>query len=179
MGDQEALLQKLRKLDSQAITQIHALYYPAVYRYVRYRLGDESLSEDITSEAFVRLLEAFHKGRGPKNSLKGWLIGTASNLVNDHFRNQYNQPIHSLSEQITSSTGNPEHQVDEAARRAMIQSAFARLSPHQQHVLALRFGSGFSLAETAAVMGKTVNAVKQLQFRALVTLRQNMAGEIE
>ncbi len=179
MGEQEALLRKLRQLDPQAITQIHALYYPAVYRYVRYRLGDEPLSEDITSEAFVRLLEAFHKGRGPKTSLKGWLIGTASNLVNDHFRAQYNQPTHPLSEQITSSTGNPELQVDEAARRAMIQSALARLSPPQQHVLALRFGSGFSLAETAAVMKKKVNAVKQLQFRALAALRQNMEGETE
>jgi RNA polymerase sigma-70 factor (ECF subfamily) len=52
------------------------------------------------------------------------------------------------------------------------------LTTDQQHVLALRFGSGCSLAETAEIMGKKPNAIKQLQFRALAALRKNLEGEI-
>ena len=52
------------------------------------------------------------------------------------------------------------------------------LTTDQQHVLALRFGSGCSLAETAEIMGKKPNAIKQLQFRALAALRKNIEGEI-
>jgi RNA polymerase sigma-70 factor (ECF subfamily) len=48
------------------------------------------------------------------------------------------------------------------------------LTPEQQHVLALRFSQELSLEETAAVMGKNVNAVKVLQFRAVQALRQRM-----
>jgi RNA polymerase sigma-70 factor (ECF subfamily) len=49
-----------------------------------------------------------------------------------------------------------------------------QLTPEQQHVLALRFGEGFSLEETAAVMNKNVNAIKALQFRALASLQRGI-----
>ncbi|MFN2152656.1 MAG: sigma factor-like helix-turn-helix DNA-binding protein, partial [Anaerolineales bacterium] len=41
----------------------------------------------------------------------------------------------------------------------------------------LRFGDGYSLEETAAVMQKKVNAVKALQFRALAALQRHI-GEV-
>jgi RNA polymerase sigma-70 factor (ECF subfamily) len=48
------------------------------------------------------------------------------------------------------------------------------LTEDQQQVLALRFGQGYSLEETAAVMKKKINAVKALQFRALNALQRVM-----
>jgi RNA polymerase sigma-70 factor (ECF subfamily) len=53
----------------------------------------------------------------------------------------------------------------------------AQLTPDQQNVLALRFGEGYSLEETASAMRKNVNAVKALQFRALAALQRNL-GEV-
>jgi RNA polymerase sigma-70 factor (ECF subfamily) len=46
------------------------------------------------------------------------------------------------------------------------------LTVDQQHVLALRFAEEYSLEETAHIMGKTIGAVKTLQFRALAALRR-------
>ncbi len=53
-----------------------------------------------------------------------------------------------------------------------IRWAMARLTPDQQHVLALRFSQDCSLEETASMVGKSVNAVKVLQFRALAAMRR-------
>ena len=50
------------------------------------------------------------------------------------------------------------------------------MTPEQQNVLALRFGQGYSLEETASLLEKKVNAVKALQFRALAAL-QRQIGE--
>jgi RNA polymerase sigma-70 factor (ECF subfamily) len=47
-----------------------------------------------------------------------------------------------------------------------------QLTSEQQHVLALRFADEHSLEETAAIMEKSVNAVKALQFRAIASLRR-------
>jgi RNA polymerase sigma-70 factor (ECF subfamily) len=58
-----------------------------------------------------------------------------------------------------------------------VQEAYARLTSEQQDVLALRFGQGYSLEETALHMKKKVNAVKALQFRALAAL-QRQIGEV-
>ena len=53
-----------------------------------------------------------------------------------------------------------------------MQSAFARLTSEQQDVLALRFGQGYSIEETAAHLKKNANDVKALHFRALASLQR-------
>jgi len=90
-------LENLRELDPETITEVHNHYFPEIYRYARYRLGDSSAAEDVAGEVFVRLLEALHSGRGPSKSLRGWIFGTASNLVNDTFRRVYKHEIEELS----------------------------------------------------------------------------------
>jgi RNA polymerase sigma-70 factor (ECF subfamily) len=67
--------------------------------------------------------------------------------------------------------------VDLREQNRAVQVAYAQLTSEQQHVLALRFGQGYSLEETASYMKKKVNAVKALQFRALAAL-QRMIGEM-
>jgi RNA polymerase sigma-70 factor (ECF subfamily) len=68
-------------------------------------------------------------------------------------------------------------EVDSREQNRMVQSAYARLTAEQQHVIALRFGQGYSLEETANYLKKNVNAVKALQFRALAAL-QRQIGEV-
>ena len=61
----------LQRLDSQAIGAIYDQYFSEVYRYVRYRINDDAVAEDIASDVFVRLLEAAQRRQGPQSSLKG------------------------------------------------------------------------------------------------------------
>ena len=68
-------------------------------------------------------------------------------------------------------------EIDLREQADAVRGAYAELSSDQQNVLALRFGSGYSLEETARVMQKNVNAVKALQFRALAALQRNI-GEV-
>ncbi len=175
--DEQTALEGLRKLDSQAIGAVYDRYFPEVYRYVRYRIGDETIAEDIASDVFVRLLEASRKKQGPQSNLRGWLIATASNAVNDHHRRNYRRPVEALSETIPDGAPSIHTEVDLRERQHLVQRALARLTAEQQHVLALRFGQGYSLEETAAVLDKNINAVKALQFRALAAL-QRQIGEV-
>lgn len=170
-------LDGLQKLDSQAISAIYDQYFSEVYRYVRYRLNDDRTAEDIASEVFVRLLEASQKKQGPQSSLKGWLIATASHSVNDHLRRQYRRPVEALSDSMPDNQPSIHSEVDLRERNRIVQSAYAQLTPEQQNVLALRFGQGYSLEETAAYLKKNINAVKALQFRALASL-QRQIGEV-
>lgn len=167
-------LKGLKNLDPQTITAIHNFYYPVIYRYARYRLSDETVVEDVVSETFVRLLEAVKAKKGPRKSLRGWLLGTVSNLVNDHYRKKYSRKMQSLSEELHSDVPGPVKVIETLEEHEAVRSAFSKLTSEQQHVLALRFGSGLTLEETANVIGKKVNAVKQLQFRALGALRRNV-----
>ena len=177
LPDTQRELAGVRKLDSQAIAAVYDRYFPDVYRYVIYRLGVESLAEDIASDVFVRLLEAARSRRGPKTNLKGWLLSTASNAVADHLRRAYRRPTEALSETIPDLAATLTDEIDRRQQADSVRQAYAQLTPDQQNVLALRFGDGYSLEETAAVMQKKVNAVKALQFRALAAL-QRQIGEV-
>jgi len=175
--NEQSALNGLQKLDSQSIGAIYDQYFSEVYRYVRYRIGDDAVAEDIASDVFVRLLEAVSKRQGPQTNLRGWLIATASNAVNDHLRRQYRRPVEALSDSLPDGGPGIHAEVDLREQNRVVQTAYAQLTSEQQHVLALRFGQGYSLEETAVYMKKKVNAVKALQFRALAAL-QRQIGEV-
>lgn len=170
----EDLLVRAQKLDSSALAEIHDRYYPDVYRYVRYRLYDEQVCEDISAEVFLRLLDALHKKRGPEHNLRGWLFGTASNLVNDHLRTRYARKVEILDvdDNDLVESEHPEESYEEDWMQQQVRLALQELTPEQQHVLALRFSGEHSLDDTANLMGKSVTAVKGLQFRAIASLRR-------
>ena len=175
--DEESALKGLREFDPQAISLIHAHYYPDVYRYARYRLDDTHLAEDIAAEVFMRLLEAVNAGQGPRTTLRGWLMATASNMVNDYYRKVYRRPEEELSDQLHAEIPGILSIMENREQLKAVRAALEKLTPDQQNILSLRFGAGYSLEQTAETIGKKVNAVKQLQFRALAALRRHLGED--
>jgi len=176
--DERRALDGLHELNSQAISAVYDQFFPEIYRYVFYRLSDQAVAEDLTSDVFVRLLEAVQNKRGPQTNIKGWLIATASHAVVDHLRRRYRRPVEGISESFADHLPGPPIEFDLREQNRAVQDAYAQLTSEQQNVLALRFGQGYTLEETAAHMQKNVNAIKALQFRALAAL-QRQIGEVE
>ena len=175
--DERRALAGMRELDSQAIGAVYDKYFQEIYRYVFYRTSDQALAEDLASDVFVRLLEAIRNKRGPQTNIKGWLLSTASHAVLDHLRRRYRRPVETISESLADRRPGPSIEFDLREQNRCVREAYSQLTPEQQNVLALRFGQGYSLEETALHMRKNVNAVKALQFRALAAL-QRQIGEV-
>jgi RNA polymerase sigma-70 factor (ECF subfamily) len=174
IDNERRVLDGLQELDPQIIGDIYDQYFSEVYRYVCYRINDDTVAEDIASEVFVRLLEAAQNRKGPQSSIKGWLIATASNAVNDHLRAIYRKPTEALSETMPDEGSNITFELDLREQNRVLHSAYTQLTAEQQHVLALRFGLGYSLEETAVQLKKKVNAIKALQFRALASIQRQI-----
>jgi RNA polymerase sigma-70 factor (ECF subfamily) len=178
MITEKDVINDVKNLDRQAIGQIYDKYFSEVYRYVLYRIGDTTLAEDIAGEVFLRLVEAARTGKGPQTNLKAWLIATASHIVADQFRKEYRATEEILSDELPDQTPQPAIEVDQREQNSMVESAYKGLTSEQQEVIALRFGQGYSLNETASIMKKNINAVKALQFRALSALSREL-GEVD
>jgi RNA polymerase sigma-70 factor, ECF subfamily len=172
--DDQQELDGVRQLNPRVISDIYDRYFPVVFRYVRYRLSDIKQAEDIASDVFIRLLEAMRNGKGPESNVKAWLLGTASHVVNDYYRKTYRQPTEDIEEYYPDQQATPSESSEQRDRQRRIREALVKLTPEQQHVIALRFGQELSLEETAAIMKKNVNAVKQLQLRALAALNRQV-----
>ena len=141
-------------------------------------MGDDGLAEDISSEVFLSLLKAVKSRRTPRVNLRGWLIGTARHMIIDHLRREHRHPSQAISNALESGEPALSEQVEGRLASRALHLALIQLTEDQQQVLALRFGQGYSLEETAAVMKKKTTAVKALQFRALNAL-QRVIGEVK
>lgn len=172
INSEQTELEALRRLDPQGISAIFDRYYPDVFRFVRYRLNDELVAEDIASEVFIRLLEALKSGRGPQSNLKAWLLATASHIATDHLRKKYRRPTEELPDTVADAGPGLPLDYEQKERERRLKNAMSLLTKEQQNVLTLRFNQAYSLEETASLMNKNINAIKQLQFRALAALNR-------
>ncbi len=174
MQDERSLLAAARRLDPDALGQIHDLYYQPLFRYIAYRVPDVATAEDIAADVFRRLLDALHDGKPPRRTLRGWLYQVASNIVSDHYRQRERTPEAALDEQMAADDSVIET-VSLSLRRQAVVDAAGRLTDEQQRVLALRFGAGLAIKEVAEVLGKSEAAVKMLQARAVAALAEELA----
>jgi RNA polymerase sigma-70 factor (ECF subfamily) len=177
MNDEQTNLKRLAQMDPRAVTEVHDRHFAELFRYAHYRVSSPEVAEDIVSDVFVRLLEAAKRGKAPHSNLRGWLFSTCSNAINDHFRKRYKHAPRRLSDTLAADDPGPAKTLDVQEHLTHLNAALAQLTPDQQHVIALRFGAGYSLQETARLTGRQVNAVKALQFRAIQALRRLMDVE--
>ncbi|MCI0394297.1 MAG: sigma-70 family RNA polymerase sigma factor [Chloroflexi bacterium] len=177
MQDELTLLAGVRKLDPQALAAVHDHYYPAIYRYIAYRVANRETAEDLTSEVFIRLLNAVRDQTAPQNTLRGWLYGVASRVVADHHRRGYRGQEVELSESLESPTADPADAVADRLAYDDLQAAVAELTDEQMDVIALRFGYEMPIRDVAEIIGKSEGAVKQLQARAVAALSRKLRGQ--
>ena len=157
--------------DKQALLQLYRDHSPGIYRYAYRMLGDQGLAEDCVSDTFTRYLQLLRNGRRLEGNLQAYLYRVAHNWVVDHYRRQV--PTETLADDIHSDpAGNPEAELDERQETEVLRAALARLSHDQRMVVELRFIEDWPHDRVAEILGKTVDATRALQYRALASLRR-------
>lgn len=174
--EDQTLLERVQQQDQQALAEVYDQYSDRIYQYLYYRLGDADVTADLTGEVFLALIKSLKKGKPPKTSLSGWLYSVARNLTADYIRTKGRTVP--LMENLVADAPSLTEKAHIAHLRPALKEALIQLTEEQQHVIALRFGQGYSLNETAELMDKTVGAIKALQHRALASLGRLMPQEI-
>lgn len=152
--------------------QIFDTHYEQIYRYVYRRLGNKDRAENIASETFYRLLDAFQKGQGPSDGELYWLYRVAHNLVVDLYRQSDREPLPLFEQVLSDQDPLPEEGMLQVQEQARVRWALAQLTEDQQQVLELKFMEGMDNKQVAAVLQKTVGSVKSLQHRGLASLER-------
>lgn len=173
---EDRLLDRARQGDQDAIRQIYEAYFSPIFQFIRMRVDDTYTAEDLSGNVFLKLVKACQEHKAPQKSLRGWLFKVARNEIYDYFGKQQRLAETVLAEWIPAPDDHePEVQFMRRLSIEHARYAIRQLSPDQQEVIILRFGQLLNLQETADIMGKSVQAVKSLQFRAVNALRQILA----
>ncbi|VXC21402.1 sigma-70 family RNA polymerase sigma factor [Nocardioides sp. AX2bis] len=167
-----ALVELARGGDAEAFGMLFDHYHPQVYRFLYHRTRSVTLAEDLTSETFFRALRRMPDFRWQGKDFGAWLMTIARNLTVDHFKSgrvrmESTTEDMSRHDDVTEST---EDAVLAALTHEVLLDALQQLSDEQRDCLVMRFLQGLSIAETAAVLGRSDGAVKQLQLRGVRNL---------
>lgn len=159
-------------LTKQDLVDIYEEFSPRLFAYAFRLLGDSQLAEDCVSETFSRLLKVIQRGVGPMDNVKAYLYRIAHNWVIDYYRARGPETVDIESEQVESDVDNPEGTLTQTKERERVRKALLNLPENQRQVIMFRFYENWSHAETASALGKSEEATRALQHRALQALRR-------
>ena len=159
--------------DQQAFATLYETYRPLVYRFLRRRLdGADETVEDLTEDVFVKLYEKLDRYVERGLPFTAWLYRIAHNKLVDFVRTLPRHQAQSLDGVMDVAESQAGAEYRSVLDRETLAPALARLTDEQRQAVELRFLQGLSVAETAATMGRSEEAVKKLQARALANLRR-------
>jgi RNA polymerase sigma-70 factor (ECF subfamily) len=171
-----ALVQMAMGGDRPAIDAICVRLRPIIYRVVLGAARSREDAEDITQEVFVRMLSAKHLLPDVDGSLEKYAATTARNLVRDRWRTEGRR--RRLSEREWGVGPSPVEVEDQVLAVLNVDALLALLSKlplRFRRVLALRYFEDRQVSEVAEEMGMSPGALRQLQHRALLALRAEVA----
>ncbi|WP_329094187.1 RNA polymerase sigma factor [Streptosporangium sp. NBC_01469] len=136
--------------------QLYRDHWALVCGYLLRRTRDPHLAEDLAQETFLKATRALLGWRG--ESPAGWLLSVAHSVLVDHARRRRTVlPLPSV-EELGVEDSEPD--------RLAVRDVLSRLADPYRRVLTWVYLDGFSLAEVAAMTGRTPGSVKTTLWRA-------------
>ena len=145
-----------------------ALYdanFARVYAFIVRRVRDRQDAQDLTSEVFQQALANLGKFEWRGVPFAAWLYRIAANAIADHVKKRSRE-----GDMLPNDAAGD----DDIERRAAVFESVDRLPHDQKRVIVARFAEGKSIREIAGEMQRSEGAIKQLQWRALQSLRAQM-----
>lgn len=175
----QALITLAQRGDAEAFGQLYERYVEVVYRYIFVRVGQVHTAQDLTSDTFVKALRNIGTFTWQGKDIAAWFVTIARNVVNDHTKSAKFRMEVTTADMLDADqqVDAPEGEVLDRIRDERLLEAVKALKPEQAECVVLRFIDGLSIAETAVILGKKENAVKQLQLRAVRSLQRALEGE--
>jgi RNA polymerase sigma-70 factor (ECF subfamily) len=134
--------------------------------------GNFEDAKEISQEALLKIyryLGSFKRGR----SFKSWIFKTVINSSYDHLRKakRHTQMIESQKNKVSYEEHGPEKRLLDKEIQEKIQNCLKALSPSERSVFLLRDGEGFSVKETAGILGSSSMSVRTHLSRARSKIR--------
>ncbi len=170
--DERALVEAAQR-DPSRFAVLYERHFERVYAFVLGRVRDRDVAEDVTADAFHHALASLKRFEWRGAPFGAWLIRIAANAAT-------NRLVRAAREKTEAPEALDAREAPEAAEalafedRARLFRLVDALPTDQRTVIIERFAYDRSIRNVAARLGRTEGAVKQLQHRAIETLRARM-----
>lgn len=181
--DSDRLVARAQGGDSDAVRDLYLRYFDRVYDYVRLLVRDRHDAQDVTQDIFLELMHLLPRYQlrlGQPFRLLVYRVARQRGI--DHFRKHSRvepEAPADMASRVGSGRVNSEEL--EATRDALrwvtdaeLKLLMDRLPMSQRQVLLLHYGHDFNGMEIAAILDRTPQAVRNLEHRALTSMRERL-----
>ncbi|HYR84800.1 MAG TPA: sigma-70 family RNA polymerase sigma factor [Terriglobia bacterium] len=168
--EQERLLIEAAQKDPSRFAALYESNFERVYTFVVRRVRDRHEAEDLTAEVFQHALANLKRFEWRGVPFAVWLYRIAANAIADRWKQLSKESPDPLSDDLDRAAW------PDIERRAMLFQLVDTLPADQRSVLIKRFVEQRSIRDIAQEFGRSEGAIKQLQYRALESLRARVGG---
>jgi RNA polymerase sigma-70 factor, ECF subfamily len=170
--DERRLVEAAQR-DRTRFAELYEANFDRVYAFVARRVPNREEAEDVTAEVFHQALSGLPGFEWQGKPFVAWLLGIASHLLAQRWQRSSKEPVVLVDDLEVAAAA-----VD-GDRHAWFGQLMKQLPEDQRRVIHRRFFDQRSIREIARELGRSEGAIKQLQFRALETLRNKVKSRHE
>jgi RNA polymerase sigma-70 factor (ECF subfamily) len=169
------LVERAQAGETDALEALYLIHFDRIFSYLHLSVGNRHDAEDLTTQTFLKMIEAIGRFRWRSIPFSAWLFRIAHNVAMDHFRaTRRLEPRDEVPEPEPEDVSPAEEEAMQSIGRASMLELIDGLSADQKQVLTLKFVFDFSNAEVARILRKSEGAIKSLQHRALASLHRQL-----
>lgn len=174
--DERALIDAAQQ-DPSRFAELYELHFERVYAYIARRVSERSAAEELTSHVFHQALSNIGKFKWRGAPFASWLFRIAANSIADRAQRLQRESTRESALQDSEPPAVLQPDLEQIERIVRVCRLVEKLPWDQRYVIRLRFAEEKSIREIAQELSRSEGAIKQLQFRALQTLRALMSDE--
>jgi len=174
------LVERAKKYDPEAFSELYELYVRKIYRYILFRVGDPHIAEDLTENVFYKALKSIDEFKFKKVPFSSWLFTIAGNILKNYYRHKAVEKkyLSGIDKDLQVSNIDVQLIFEKELDKQDLINAINRLNTEQRQVIIFKFISGLKNKEVSKIMKKSLGAVKALQYRALRNLSSYLSKKV-
>ncbi len=162
---------KLKMGDTSAFEKVYNDFFNKIYQFVFFKVNNQSKTEDICSEVFLRFVKFVHKNE--INNVSAVLYRIARNLIIDDSRKNKEDLVGDEKMELIKDD-NELNFDDKYINDENLFSTLSSLEDDYRDIVVMYYINEMSLKDVAEVFGKTQGATKTMLSRALKKLKEGM-----
>jgi len=181
IAKERALIKSAQK-DKENFGKLYELHYPIIFGYIRKRIENREIAEDLASKTFEKALNAIESFQWQGVSFRAWLFRIARNVLNDYFRAAGRRPKDVSWEAIAPIIKDKGLRPEEVALRdddeMALYELMAELDNQEQYLLYYKFFENLTNVEISKITGLSETNVGTKLYRIRNKMKEKLSIEI-
>ncbi len=179
LNDDVALIQRILAGDENAFTSLVRKYQRQVHAFVRRKIGDFQIAEDITQETFLQVYQKLETLDDP-TLFSQWLYAIANHLCIAWFRQNrlQTEPLEEVcilgieTEPYSRYVASEHAKIAAEAQRNLVEKLLTKLKESDREVITLHYFEEMTSSEIGELLGVSENTIKSRIRRARQHLKK-------